>query len=163
MTETASNINMLVIIQPLEAWWILDSSLSEFFHDSECEHLCLLLSAPEIQQQPDIQLAERLMSLGIIRVRLRAALKPLVHHSTIVLRGLQRAFNCSPIMPRDTSLSNRYMSDRHCFSSVGWCESNHLVIAGDSLMSGGTFSFVFGTQLGDSGDQKYTELKKILK
>ena len=54
MTEAASNINMLVNIQPLEAWWILDSSLPEFFHDSECEHLCLLLSAPEIQQQPDI-------------------------------------------------------------------------------------------------------------
>ena len=31
---------------------------------------------------------------------------PCDYHGTIILRGLRRALNCSPIMPRDTSLLN---------------------------------------------------------
>ena len=40
-------------------------------------------------------------SLGFI-----GALKPLIHHNTIVLKVLRRALNCAPIMPRDASLSD---------------------------------------------------------
>ena len=39
--------------------------------------------------------------------QLKDLLKPFVHHSTIVLRGLRDALYWSPIMPRDASLSHR--------------------------------------------------------
>ena len=38
------------------------------------------------QQRSDVQLSERLASLGIMGAQLRAPLKPPVHHSTIILR-----------------------------------------------------------------------------
>ena len=45
-------------------------------------------------------------------------LKPL---NTIVLwctKGMNEVLNNSPMMPRDASLSDRYTSDRWCFSSL---------------------------------------------
>ena len=43
------------------------------------------------QQQSDVQLPERLASLGIMGTQLRASLKPLTHHGSMVWRGFRRA------------------------------------------------------------------------
>jgi len=51
----------------------------------------------------DLWVYERLASLGIMEVQLRALLKLPVHH-TIVFKGLRRILNWSPIVPRDASL-----------------------------------------------------------
>ena len=41
-------------------------------------------------------------------------LKSIEHHSSIIMMGLRGAFNCSPNMPRDTSLSD----NQYNFSSL---------------------------------------------
>ena len=43
----------------------------------------------EKRHRSDLWLSERLASLGIMAAQLRAPLKPPVHHSTIILRGLR--------------------------------------------------------------------------
>ena len=61
---------------------------------------------------------ERLASLGIMWEKLRTLLNPSIRYSAVmyVRRGIFTvAFNCSPLMLRDTSLSARYKSDMCCF------------------------------------------------
>ena len=48
---------------------------------------------PEKKARSDLQLSERLASLGIMGDQLRATLKPPVHHRAIVLRGLRGALH----------------------------------------------------------------------
>ena len=51
--------------------------------------------------------------------QLRLSWKPSNHQSTIILRGLRRALNLSPIMPGNASHSDSYRSDRYCFPMSG--------------------------------------------
>ena len=67
-------------------------------------------------QRSDVQLSERLGCLCIMEIKLRATLKPLKHHDTMVLRGLRGPSIGSPIIPRDGSLSNC----RCIFFSLVW-------------------------------------------
>ena len=56
------------------------------------------------QQPSDVSLSGRLASLGIMEDQLRVFLKPYVHHSTIVLRGLRGAL-IGPPLCRETATS----------------------------------------------------------
>ena len=56
----------------------------------------------EKQSQSDVQLSERLASLGIMRAQLRAHLKSPVHRSTIVLRGLKGVLEIRLLLWRET-------------------------------------------------------------
>ena len=60
----------------------------------------------EKQHRSDLQLSERLASLGILGAQLRFPLKPPIHHITIILRDFRRALNWVPIMPSNVSLSD---------------------------------------------------------
>ena len=51
-----------------------------------------LRAQAEKQQRSDVQLSERLASLGIMGDQLRAPLKPPLHHCTTVLSGLKGVF-----------------------------------------------------------------------
>ena len=63
--------------------------------------------------------AERLASFGIMR----AILEPSVHHNTIVLRALRRAFNWGPIMPREASPSDSQSEILPSGSLFNWLQS----------------------------------------
>ena len=51
-----------------------------------------------IKNVSNILLSERLVPLRILGAQLRALLKPLEHHSNIVLNSLKGAFNRPPIV-----------------------------------------------------------------
>ena len=51
-------------------------------------------------------MSERLASLGFIVAQLRAPLKPLEHHNSMILMGLMEASIESTIMPADASPSD---------------------------------------------------------
>ena len=54
------------------------------------------------------KLQQILASFGIMRVELRALLKPLEHVNTMVSRGLRRVIKQASIMPRGVSLSDSF-------------------------------------------------------
>ena len=74
-----------------------------------------------------LPLSEILRSLGIMGDQLRAPLNPL--NKIVLWWG---GINWAPMMPRDTTLSNSYKSDRCCFTSLD--ETNPFHIHGRSCL-----------------------------
>ena len=71
----------------------------------------------EQQQRPDVQLSERLASLGIEGGQFRGPWYPPDHHNAIVLRGFRGALDWVPIMPWDANLS---VHQCNFWQSVHW-------------------------------------------
>ena len=64
-----------------------------YFKGNENIFLYVYQNQTEKKHRSGVQLSDRLTSLGITGEKLRAPLKPHIHHSTIVLRGLRRTQN----------------------------------------------------------------------
>ena len=65
------------------------------------------------------RLSERLVSFGIIRTQLRAPLKPrCTIHKTLMYEGFQGTSELGPVMPRNSSLSDKYTFDDCNFCSM---------------------------------------------